>query len=193
MKDTIQKPTGTRASAAEKSRGGPMGFGNGPVIAAGVMAGGAVLFAGWGLTQIVTADDAAAHKDDGTMISAPAEPDKGPEDGTVTVTLPDSDRNGIPDAFEGKDKAPGDDGKDPITGRGDENEPSESDARGEQDRPEEPAKKPETWAYVIQPGDTLIEISGETGVPLDILVEANKIQNPNLIYAGASLLIPPVR
>lgn len=29
-------------------------------------------------------------------------------------------------------------------------------------------------------------------MPIGILVETNKIQNPDLIYAGTSLLIPPM-
>ncbi|MFE0137523.1 LysM peptidoglycan-binding domain-containing protein [Streptomyces sp. NPDC059037] len=44
----------------------------------------------------------------------------------------------------------------------------------------------------MKPGDTLTAISGTTGVSIGILAETNKIQNPDLIYAGASLLIPPV-
>ena len=51
---------------------------------------------------------------------------------------------------------------------------------------------PKAMPYTIKPGDTLTAISGTTGVPIGILVETNKIQNPDLIYAGASLLIPPV-
>ncbi|WP_394941324.1 LysM peptidoglycan-binding domain-containing protein [Psychromicrobium sp. YIM B11713] len=40
--------------------------------------------------------------------------------------------------------------------------------------------------------DTLAAVSAQKGVPINKLVTANGIENPNLIYAGASLLIPPV-
>ncbi|MGW6600477.1 hypothetical protein [Streptomyces sp. NPDC055036] len=53
-----------------------MGFGSGPVIAAGVMVGGAVFFAGWGLTQFATADGGFVRALQGrhTTIQAPADP-----------------------------------------------------------------------------------------------------------------------
>jgi LysM repeat protein len=41
--------------------------------------------------------------------------------------------------------------------------------------------------YLIQPGDTLMNIAGLTGVPLDRLVGLNGIKNPDLIIAGQSL------
>ncbi|MGW6604819.1 LysM peptidoglycan-binding domain-containing protein [Streptomyces sp. NPDC055036] len=53
----------------------------------------------------------------------------------------------------------------------------------------EPKAKP----YTVRPGDTLAAVSGATGVPIGILVEVNKVKDPNLIYAGASLLTTPVR
>lgn len=43
--------------------------------------------------------------------------------------------------------------------------------------------------YIIRSGDTLAQISGRCGVPLDTLVEINDIQNPNVIFAGAALLL----
>ena len=71
-------------------------------------------------------------------------------------------------------------------GGGDEDKPNGSGAPAEA----KPAQKAKP--YTIKPGDTLTAISGTTGVPIGILVETNKIQNPDLIYAWASLLIPPV-
>lgn len=186
MTDTIHRPEGTepgstapaRAAAAGRSRIGPMGYGSGPVLAAGIMVGGAVLFAGWGMTQILTADESSATE---TASVSTQDPGAG-EEGTVTVTLPDKDGNGVADAFEPKDgeASPDDDGS---TGKGDEDEVGAT--------PPAPEPKPETRVYIIEPGDTLTEISGETGVPVGVLVEKNRIQDPNLIYAGASLLIPP--
>lgn len=61
--------------------------------------------------------------------------------------------------------------------------------------PPEPAEArvepAEPTVYVVESGDTLSSISGETGVPVDHLLEANGLSNPNFIYAGASLVIPP--
>src|SRR5690606_30886638 len=82
-----------------------------------------------------------------------------------TVTLPDSDGDGVPDGFtEDADGTGEDEGGehssdlDGETGRGDEDESSGTDAT-EPDRAR-------TETYVIQPGDTLTKISGETGVPV---------------------------
>lgn len=177
---------------------GPMGYGGGPLIAAGVMVGGAVLFAGWGITQMASAEGGIISAlQEKPVVSAPEVPGDQSgtatpnEDGTVTVTLPDLDGNGIPDAFEDKNKLPGT-VEDEDTGRGDEDKPAESEDSDDSDTPvEEPEPEPKAEVYIIEPGDTLSEISGETGVPIDLLVEANGIQNPNLIFAGASLLIPP--
>ncbi|MEU7318373.1 hypothetical protein [Streptomyces sp. NPDC007083] len=67
------------------------------MIAAGVMVAAAMIFAGWGLTQIATGDD-------DTSIVAPADPQDGAgEDDTATVTLPDRDRDSVPDDYEGPD------------------------------------------------------------------------------------------
>jgi len=44
--------------------------------------------------------------------------------------------------------------------------------------------------YVVQPGDTLNDIAGWFGVSVDDLISANDIQDPNLISAGTSLVIP---
>lgn len=175
MTDTIYKPEGTETGAAPPARPaadrsgrvGPLGYGNGPVLAAGIMVGGAVLFAGWGLTRILTADESAANGPEAASVAAEAQ---GSKEGTVTVTLPDKDGNGIADELEPPKPEP---------------LPAVPPAR-------EPDPKLTTVVYTIQPNDTLTKISGETGVPIGHLVEANKIQNPNLIYAGASLLIPPV-
>lgn len=148
------------------------------MVAAGVMVGGALLFAGWGAVQLMTADEVVAQEP-GTSATAPADPgERGNNDGTVTVTLPDEDGNGIADPLEEDEGTPGSD--DPSTGKGDEDEVGSA------------PPEPEAQVYVIQEGDTLTKISGETGVPIGVLVEENRIQNPNLIYAGASLLIPPV-
>ncbi|WP_284982410.1 LysM peptidoglycan-binding domain-containing protein [Arthrobacter sp. efr-133-TYG-118] len=158
---------------------------NGPVLAAGLMAAGGLLFAGWALGS-------AAHDDGGLLqalgknrvgIAARAAEThtKDPvQDGTVTVTLPDVNHNGTPDAFENGAVT----GIDPVTGKQIPVKPTETTT------PPPPKPKPEV--YLIKVDDTLTLISAETGVPIDKLVATNGIENPNLIYAGAALLIPPV-
>lgn len=47
-----------------------------------------------------------------------------------------------------------------------------------------------TITIVIQQGDTLSGIANEYGTTVATLVELNNIQNPNLIYAGSSLIVP---
>ncbi|MFB7917053.1 LysM peptidoglycan-binding domain-containing protein [Streptomyces sp. NPDC056061] len=160
MTDAIQKPERTESETTRAGQVGPLGYGRGPVIAAGLMVCGAMLFAGWGVMQMALTGNAVAA-------AAPAQ-----EGGTVT--LPDRKGDGTSGAVD-------------DNGAGEPAGPA--GPGGETDRKEEPG----TRAYVIQPGDTLAGISGESGVPVGHLVEENRIQDPDLIYAGASLLIPPVR
>ncbi|NLU32864.1 MAG: LysM peptidoglycan-binding domain-containing protein [Clostridiaceae bacterium] len=44
--------------------------------------------------------------------------------------------------------------------------------------------------YVIQPGDAIWKIARKTGVNWQILVIINQLRNPDLIYAGDTLLVP---
>lgn len=44
--------------------------------------------------------------------------------------------------------------------------------------------------YVVQPGDTLYKISIKVSVPMALIVSANRIVNPNLVYIGQRLVIP---
>ncbi len=46
--------------------------------------------------------------------------------------------------------------------------------------------------YVVQKGDTLSKIAKACGLTVNDLVEANKIENPNLIRKGTTLIIPKV-
>ncbi|MEV7870177.1 LysM peptidoglycan-binding domain-containing protein [Streptomyces sp. NPDC088124] len=183
MKDAIREPVKTdskppaQTRTPARSHSGPMGYGNGPVITACVMTGGAALIAGCGLARLVTADCDFSRALQGkrTTIQAPADP---------------GDKN----AGGGSAQAPSEDKKDtsrvgqvPMPGRDDEDK-----SRGSA-RPPRVEPQPKARSYTIRPGDTLAKASGATGVPIGILVEVNKIQDPNLIHAGASLLIPPVR
>jgi nucleoid-associated protein YgaU len=202
MTDTTHRPepaggesTGRTAQVTPTlgSRVGPTGFGSGPLLAAGIMFGGAVIFAGWGVTQMAMADDATPGGSAEPVVSVPA----GPSDesgtgtrgdrpdgngGTGTVTLPDDDGNGVPDEYEEHPHKPG---------KGDGETPGSEPTEDEGNHQRKPAPETEPAVYVIEHGDTLAGISGETGVPIDVLIKENKIQNPNLIFAGASLLIPP--
>ncbi len=53
----------------------------------------------------------------------------------------------------------------------------------------EAAESDETF-YIVQSGDTLGSISAQFNVPLDDLIAANNIDNPNIVAAGETLLIP---
>jgi beta-lactamase class A len=44
-------------------------------------------------------------------------------------------------------------------------------------------------SYVIQPGDTLLSIAGNTGVALDRLISLNGIKDPDVIVAGKTLTL----
>ncbi|MGW0536312.1 LysM peptidoglycan-binding domain-containing protein [Streptomyces sp. NPDC003032] len=165
----------TRASAG--SHAGPTGFGNGPVIAASVMVGGTALFAGWGLTQLAMSD--------GGLIQAL-------QGNHAPVGAPGN--SGEKNAGGGSAQQPSEGG----TGKQDENGASQDPTpdRGDKDNGSgalvEAKAAPKAKPYTIKAGDTLTAISGTTGVSIGIPVETNKIQNPDLIYAWTSLLIPPV-
>ncbi|MCG0274900.1 MAG: LysM peptidoglycan-binding domain-containing protein [Thermosediminibacteraceae bacterium] len=50
---------------------------------------------------------------------------------------------------------------------------------------------PGTKTYIVQPGDTLYSIAQRTGVTVDQIVRLNNIQDPNRIFPGQMLLLPP--
>jgi LysM repeat protein len=61
------------------------------------------------------------------------------------------------------------------------------------DQPSAPPEGPPPVAvstYTIQLGDTLFQIAAIHGVSVQVLIQANNIVNPNLIYAGQTLIIP---
>jgi LysM repeat protein len=45
--------------------------------------------------------------------------------------------------------------------------------------------------YVVQPGDTLSQIAVKTGISMQAIIAANGLTNPNLLFAGQRLVIPP--
>ena len=195
--DRSRPPSGEASewTGARPNRLGPTTYGNAPVVVAGVMVGGALLLGGWGVAQVASGHRAKEHP----AAVAPSDPGPGEArkngDGTVTVRLPDGDDNGIPDAFEGPGGGGGavrsDPGSNPPQERNEGSRPESP--KGNSDPVPPPAVEPPKPAlYTIKKGDTLISISARTGVPVGVLVQTNRIQNPNLIYAGSALLIPPV-
>jgi murein DD-endopeptidase MepM/ murein hydrolase activator NlpD len=54
-----------------------------------------------------------------------------------------------------------------------------------------PALPPEV--YVVQPGDTLFTIASRFGLTLTDVVVANGIRNPDYVYVGQKLVIPPAK
>ncbi|MHB1126051.1 MAG: L,D-transpeptidase family protein [Bacillota bacterium] len=44
--------------------------------------------------------------------------------------------------------------------------------------------------YIVQPGDTLWGIARRYGIPLQSLIQANALSNPNTIYPGQQILLP---
>lgn len=198
------------------SPSGPLGFSNAALGAAGVMVLASLLTAGWGMTQVAQADETAEAPAEPSPSEVELQVEQAsllpgsdtgevalvvPTDSTaageLTLRLPDVDGNGVPDIFEADrwdengdliEAMPGDSvveaddgapGLEPDTSTA----PGTNDDSGlDEDRTVE--------VYVIREGDTLSLISGQTGVPLDILVEVNHIPNPHLIYTGAALLVP---
>ncbi|MCJ0875166.1 LysM domain-containing protein [Streptomyces sp. AP-93] len=146
-----------------------MGFGNGPLIAASVMVGGAAFFAGWGLMQLVTSDGGfiQALQGNHAPVEAPGNPGE-KNAGGGSAQQPSEGGTGKQDESRAS--------QDSTPGRGDEDKPNGSGA------PAETKPGPKAKPYTIKSGDTLTAISGTTRVPVDILVETNKIQNPDLIY-----------
>lgn len=49
--------------------------------------------------------------------------------------------------------------------------------------------KEEVPAYLVQKGDTLSEIAEYFEVPIELLIEYNHIQDPNMIYVGQYIQI----
>jgi len=44
--------------------------------------------------------------------------------------------------------------------------------------------------HTVKPGETLLSISEQYGVPVDLIMRANNIENPDRIYVGQLLVIP---
>lgn len=117
-----------------------------------------------------------------THVAAPVDPGEGSDSkGSGSSADADSPSGSTPE--RGSVPAPGDDS--PQGGSD-----GQQDHQGSSDRPQGDYGAP-TSTYIISRGETLAKISAATGVSVDRLVAANDIVNPNLIYAGSALQIPP--
>ncbi len=54
-----------------------------------------------------------------------------------------------------------------------------------------PALRTQTEVYTVLPGDTLARIARQFGVSVRVIVEANKLENPDLLEIGQVLTVPP--
>ena len=54
-----------------------------------------------------------------------------------------------------------------------------------------PTPDPEPQEHVVQPGDTLRSIAEQFDTTIEVLVEANDIEDPDVIRTGSTILIPP--
>jgi LysM repeat protein len=57
--------------------------------------------------------------------------------------------------------------------------------------PTEPESAPSPIIHTVQVGDTLTNIAQRYNVPVQTLMEANNLINPNYIQVGQQLIIPP--
>ncbi|HRW88295.1 MAG TPA: LysM peptidoglycan-binding domain-containing protein, partial [Thermovirgaceae bacterium] len=56
---------------------------------------------------------------------------------------------------------------------------------------EETVEEPKQWTdYYVKPGETLSDIATSFGIPMKLIQEANRIENPHRLSEGQELLIP---
>jgi LysM repeat protein len=73
-----------------------------------------------------------------------------------------------------------------------EDTPAEEPAEEPEEEPEEEDAPAEGEVYEVQEGDTLLSISVETGVPMDDIIEANDLDDPDSLAIGDELVLPAV-
>lgn len=56
-----------------------------------------------------------------------------------------------------------------------------------------PPTQPPERIHIVARGDTLSEIAARYGVSQDAIVKANGMDNPNMLYVGQKLIIPPAK
>jgi hypothetical protein len=86
-------------------------------------------------------------------------------------------------------------GHTPAGTSGPNGSPAASGAAASPTTPEiTPVPEPTAQIYLVQAGDTMSKIANHFGVPLQVLVDANKatIPNPDVLGLGQQVIIPPV-
>ena len=148
-----------------------------------VLGGGALLMSDTGRDFAMTvAGQDMERSDDGVAGGAGSDSEgqrsTGGSDGDVGgVTEPDDTTAPSP-TTPGRDSGTVADGDDGAEGAvNDSTQPGWATGRG--------------GVYQVVRGDTLAKISSTTGISVDRLVAYNDIIDPNLIYAGSALEIPP--
>jgi hypothetical protein len=160
---------------------GSMGYGNGPVMTAGVMTLGAVLGAGWGMARMVSDPDKVV-----IALSSEERGQGAPGSGDGTLDLPVARERKPSEAPPAMAPPQADPGTKNVPEDGPRGGSGGGTGGGEGSGPDPVGFS----TYRIRAGDTRSKISAEKGVPVGMLAVYNHIENPNLIYAGASLLIP---
>lgn len=58
------------------------------------------------------------------------------------------------------------------------------------ERPPVPGERPREEIYIVQPGDTLGDIAFRYGVTVPALLRLNRLEDPDVLYAGQELRVP---
>ncbi|ADL06837.1 DUF3794 and LysM peptidoglycan-binding domain-containing protein [Thermosediminibacter oceani] len=66
----------------------------------------------------------------------------------------------------------------------------EKGAKEEKEEKEKKDSSPTMTIYIVQKGDTLWKIAKRYNVTLEAIIQANNLENPDLIYPGQRLIIP---
>lgn len=152
--------------------------------------GGALLLGLVGLTGVGVGVGMATNSPQEIMVAADTEKDKNTSDEGLHTTVTMTEHTTTVKADEGE--AGG--------GTGMEPQPQEPSI----DPPTDPGRDSAPWnatdpypaqpgsIHIVEAGETLSIISGRTGVSIDRLITWNQVINPDLIYVGSALEIPPL-
>lgn len=181
---------GTEGSRAPKA--GPLGYGMAPVAVAGgitLLCGVGLLVGGFGVVANALSPQAA-----------PAAAQSSPAPGETNDGEPSENASPIPaETGNGQPSATGSPGAETpapseTTGTDAGTGTSTIGPTAPPERGSAPATaQPADTVYWIRWGDTLSQISLDTGVSVEHLVEYNAIRNADLIYADEALHIPYAR
>lgn len=189
------------------------GYGMKPVFALGAFAA-LVVIPGLAIGAMSTAQGLTEHADQQIAAESVAEQPGGADDpGVGAPGTPDATEPGASDAPVDSSEQDSDDPNTSVDDRDAEqpdtdapgSEPSEDDPDRGSDQPEpltgesvasgelfyDGSSRPtQDVIHIVEPGDTLSNISGFYGVSLDAIAEYNAIADPNVIYIDAALVIP---